>query len=284
MVEDELAPIEAGELSSSVGQGFVSGVLYGALEGALTCTYGDDVVTVPLPGWSASAIELIVRGLHFGDWTEFQAMMEGGNEGLEEPSGSADVPRRRPRTECKGCGRLGSFLRAALLFLVWFCWGCVKAVEAGSVEPWGPQEKQCWDEVSSQAVVLRPRDQDVIEPWEGGEGCDGSWLFEICRVFLIIMTWELAKAGVGFFKAPRATFKAEGTQTQDSGVIELPLSSQVRNRARILYHLWRAGHRVEIEEYSGRVRSEFEGLIGAWLTRVEEGDVSSVSSSDSGVE
>ena len=41
---------------------------------------------------------------------------------------------------------------------------------------------------------------------------------------------------------------------------------------------------MEIEEYSGRVRSEFEGLIGAGLTRVEEGDVSSVSSSDSGVE
>ena len=268
--------------SSVTDVGF--GTSYQAAEGILWCTYGDNTVPIPLPGWDVSAVQTVVVGLTTGDWTEFQSMMAEGagvEEGVELPSGSAEVPRRRFRSRLRKVWSPGRLARIVVCLVFWFFWGCLKAVAGDSDEAWGPQETQCTPGDATHALLLRPQTRDVSDPWEElGEGCDGSTAWEVSKVVLLILTWEIVKAVARAYKAQRAVFKDEGTQTLDRGIIAMPLESHVPNRSKILYSLWRAGYRFDICEYSERVRVEFEGLVGAWLARVEDGEISSASSSD----
>ena len=180
---------------------------YEAAEGVLWCTYADDTVPIPLKGWSVFEVQTIVTGLTTGDWRDFQLMMAQGDsstEGSELPSSSTDIPRRQSRTVFLVTGERARVVWRLVLVVLWLFWGCVKAVEAASDEPWGPQETQCARDASSQVLVVRSQVQDVSIPWK--EGCDGSTIWELGKVVLIILTWETAKVCCRACHARRAVF------------------------------------------------------------------------------
>ncbi|CAE7427987.1 GIP [Symbiodinium sp. CCMP2592] len=261
-----------------------TGPVYEAVEGALLCTYADDTVAVPLPGWSQTDVAAVVHGLHTGDWATFQAIFpepvsDAPDEEEELPSSSSDILIRRRRFRGFGHTRLSWSAIWVALWIVWFFWGCIKVVAGSLDETWGPQNDQC-SAVSMHLVAVSGPDAPDVEPCEAGfEGCDGSTMWEAGKVLLSVVSWEVAK---GCWRAWRARneFKDQGTQTGAMSVVPLPLGPSVRHRAHILYSLWRAGYPVDAYGYPEAVRSRFEGLIGSWLAQVEGGDVSEESSSE----
>ena len=259
---------------------YSGGLTYAAAEGGLMCTYLDDTVVEPLPGWSLEDVQTIVQGLQTGDWARFQTVIAEslerveGSEEVELPSGSADVPRRRKVATGLGGGRSRRPVGIILLWLLWFWWGGIKAVSGVSVEPWGPLEDQCLESTSQQVVLFNPQVQDVDEPCEEGVVCDGSWLWGLSKVCLIVLTWEIGKR-LAVVRTGRSSSRAEvACQTGSMNVVPLPLGDDVPYRARILFCFWRAGLQIDIEPYKERVKSEFYWLVGDYLQKVESGWVS----------
>ena len=65
----------------------------------------------------------------------------------------------------------------------------------------------------------------------------------------------------------RKSFKTAESQTEAHAVLELPLTDEVPDRARILFSLWRAGFSVDFESYPVEIQDEYHGYVGAYLLR-----------------
>ena len=124
-----------------------------------------------------------------------------------------------------------------------------------------------------------PMDQDVVMPEEEWVWCSGLVLWELGKAVCAVLTWEIVRCSCGRRTTPRGVPVDAGSQTNTFEVVPLPLSGQVRCRAKILFCLWCAGFKVDVEGYPERIQSEFHALVGGYLVRVESGGVSS---SDSG--
>ena len=92
---------------------------------------------------------------------------------------------------------------------------------------------------------------------------------------LVVLTWEISRCVCGACMASEKGLVDAGCQTSRFNFVPLPLSSQVRCRARILFCLWRAGFKIDVLDYPERIQSEFNELVGGYLLRVEAGGVSS---------
>ena len=169
-----------------------------------------------------------------------------------------------------------------LVFLGVFFWIVLRGIQgAGAVE-------EC--EVSSECASLivgsgYPRaltlaGDGAVEPGFEVE-CDGSTFAVAVASVISIAMWEISKKfwrWVVCREKPRVDC---GCQTTEFHLIPMPLQAGVPHRAHILYSLWRAGYPVHVEGYPGKVRRVFEGLVGDWLVRNEEGNMTSPSSSGS---
>ncbi|CAE7798008.1 GIP [Symbiodinium necroappetens] len=260
------------------------GIVYMAGEGVLFCLYGDDCVQVPLQGWSMSDVAAIVQGLNTGDWSDFQRVM---SEGTLTAPGIQDEPRAPLEDELRG-GALSSGLssgssssvgiwgwhRRCWIFLL-LLWLEVQAVRACGVEIEEDRVEQCSED---QGVMLwkgSPLDQDAVMPEGDWIRCDGSVFWEISKVVVVVLIWEIVRrsccSGTASVRKP---VDAE-SQTTSFNIVPLPLSGQVRCRAKILFCLWRAGFKIDAEGYPERIQSEFHALVGGYMLRVESGGITS---------
>ena len=252
-------------------------VRYAAAEGALVVFYGDDCFEVPLEGWPVGAIQVIVEGLETGDWSGWQEALQSV---------------LRPRTEEAGPSERLQIIRYGHLWGRWARFWALVAVLLG-VLIWGLQgvgavtvKGEDWHCVSgdplsleSQALQLRSEEGSAVAWVEESSDCEGTtrWLVILCC--LLIGAWEITKYTVSRITRGSGA-REQGTQTSDLNIVPMPLPPGVRSRARILYNLWRAGYRIQADEYPERIRAVFDGLVGDWLVRNDEGLISSPSSSD----
>ena len=119
----------------------------------------------------------------------------------------------------------------------------------------------------------RPENAVLLTGWDG---CDGSVLWEVAKVIVLIGIWETGRCCIQGRTPIRNHGQEVATQTSGLNVVPLPLIKGVPNRSDILFALWKAGYKVDADapEYSEGVRSRFYSLIGGYLSRLEiEGDV-----------
>ena len=89
-------------------------------------------------------------------------------------------------------------------------------------------------------------------------------VWEAVKICSIIVLWEILR------RAHRALFKktkSVHSQTQEAGIVPMPLSAGIPNRARILFSFWKAGYEVPIEPYPEEVQSQFHSYVGEYLRR-----------------
>ncbi|CAE7355520.1 RE2 [Symbiodinium sp. CCMP2456] len=239
------------------------GPAYEARDAELVCTYGDDSVVVPLPGWSLADVETIVQGLRTGDWSDFQEMISRGDVRFREGTRAVSVgviwrPRR--------------VVVLVVLLILCVLWKSLKVVEAVKVDPKAQLREEdltCSDSLGRELqLTSRTLDVDLSEE-EWVTGCDGSVLWKALKAVLLVVTWEVVRRFVSWaFKPSRLE---SSSQTESGTVLQLPLGDEVRCRGRILFCLWQAGIKIDVEQYPEGIQSEFFGLVGDYLTRVEEG-------------
>ena len=265
-----------------VGIGVVS---YEAALGGLVVSTGDDRFEVPLPGWSLSSVEAVVQGLQTGTWSDWQeildsvppvagdsaqgsVMLDGPGDGLPYVSGA-----RGPRA------RVSWAFWIRVLVILWAWVGVVSGSEV-LAEPGDTPLEVYTPACPSYELQVRSPVEGIVKPWDEDFQCDGSVLWELSKVCLIVGTWELAK--FLWHRARRAcvTTCSTACQTCDRSFIPLPLPEGIRSRARILFCLWRAGYAVDSEPYPEDVQSELFWLIGDRLKRLEDGEVSESASSE----
>ena len=111
--------------------------------------------------------------------------------------------------------------------------------------------------------------------------CDGSTFMLVVACVMSIGIWEILKRLGRWVLSQRRQCYDRKCQTLSLSFIPMPLEAGVPHRAHILYSLWRAGYVVRADGYPRGVRRVFEGLVGDWLVRNEEGIFSSPSSSGS---
>ena len=249
------------------------GLGYQAGEGVLLVNYGDDQGEVPLPGWTEEMIQGVAESLNTGDWSTFDdvvAQLPVEDRGVQLRFGAAR--RRRVRTWCW-------VVYVGIIFGI-VCWFLRRGI---------PQAQALTQEIcegppsSSKSIQLyrtRPVAEEGVVPMEDLScGCEGftRWLFGWSVALLGV--WEFLKLVSSRVLTIRDRRYDEATQTFGQ-FVPLPLTEAVPRRANILYCLWKGGHRIDIEDYPERIRTEFEGYVGAWLVSREEGFVSSPDSSD----
>ena len=248
-----------------------AGPTYAADEGFLLVAYVDDVLRVPLPGWTLEEVDTIVHGLQTGDWGLFQQMMARAQEGSSGLSSEGVVPGLRGfrmLTRFQGFGLRGVFL------IFWIIFSLLKvavAQESGfseAVDLWSGPKDSC-------ELTATPAFPDIGDPdGEQGYGCDGSVLWEIARFVSIGLIWEASRLLWNKWFRSRKLSRDVGSQTEGDGVLCLPLGAEVRCRSRILFCLWRAGFKFEVDTYPERIQSEFYHSVGTYLSRLEDGVVS----------
>ena len=244
---------------------------YVAGEGFLRCVYGDDAMVVPLPGLSLEQVQRVARGLEAGQvaWADF----------LDVGSGSFQAERHGEAGLGAALGTVGGHLGSLQVALVsWFrllviLWALVGVARG-----------------DEGAVCLVSNDRDLVSQDYGRAedaeclvdapriGCDGSTLWLLFQICGTITLWELAR--VGWAKRPwrRNRQETRGVQTDPLGIVPLPLSEHVPRRAQVLFCLWKAGYHLDTECYPEKVQIELDGLMGSWLSRLEDGEVSETSS------
>ena len=92
-------------------------------------------------------------------------------------------------------------------------------------------------------------------------------LWTVLKCVVLSETWESCKAVAHCRLKRRFAFAHRGCQTQELGVVPMPLPAGVPYRARILCSFWRAGYPVGADGYLEEVPSEFHWLIEHWLIR-----------------
>ncbi|CAE7837355.1 RE1 [Symbiodinium sp. CCMP2592] len=241
---------------------------YQAAEEALIVYYGDDSFEVPLQGWSVEAVQTIVDGIESGDWSDWQEAVDN----LPRPNPEEAFPSERLQLIKYGrlWGRWARFWVTVAVILGVLLWG----VQGARAEDFaGMCELVLPESLESQALQAPEIRLLVTE-----EGCSGTLLECLFLSCLLIGAWEIMKwIASRVFK--RGTYE-QGAQTSELMFVPLPLPPGVRCRARILYSLWRAGYSVQVDGYPEGVRTQFEGLVGDWLVRNNEGIESSPESSD----
>ncbi|CAE7227612.1 unnamed protein product [Symbiodinium necroappetens] len=255
----------------------VPGPRYEVRDGVLACPYGDDVVVLPLPGWSAAEVGDLVQGLNVDGEEAAQIGVPEACTGIGDNSLSeVPAPERRWKIAwVLGCEiwRPRRSLALLGLLVVWILWSFLRTAVAGKIEPRGPFEAQCLPPPVSSALQVRSETSDVVNPEvEIDYGCDGGVLWEVSKGVLLVLTWEVFRRLTGRIWRTRGV--PCGSQTEPDGIILMPLGPGVRCRGRILFCLWHAGFKVDIELYSERIQSEFHSLVGTYLARVEDGGVS----------
>ncbi|CAE7594279.1 RE2 [Symbiodinium sp. CCMP2592] len=174
----------------------VSGPIYEAAEGALLVHYVDDMLRVPLDGWTVEEVEVVVEGLRTGDWTGFsQRLDEVAAEGGIPGSSSDPPPVIRARSRLRrGVQGIIAGLRGILwsLFLMWFLVQGVRAQEVPEnlliVWPGPPVASGC---AAGTSVASADLSDAASLGWSSD--CDGSTLWEILKGVLLLVTWEVGR-------------------------------------------------------------------------------------------
>ena len=86
----------------------------------------------------------------------------------------------------------------------------------------------------------------------GWDGCDGSVLWEVVKMIVLIWIWETGRCCIRGRSPIRNHGREVATQTSGLNVVPLPLKKGVPNRGDILFALWKAGYQVDVDapEYS----------------------------------
>ena len=263
-------------VSDGVSEGVVP-VGYSAVEGALRVSWMDDVLEVPLPGWTAEMVAQIVQGLQLGVWPDWRQALADMEPSAEASAAQAVTYRGAASSSGVGYG-FGGWLKLWLRVLVvaWVCFGAVQGTsELEDVSralvastwtcPVTPEAPSSWPE--------------VVELPGNEEGCDGSTLWGVSKGIGILAIWEITRYQLVGRQRRNAVVRDQSCQTDDSGFVPLPLEPGIPFRARILFSLWRAGYRVDSEFYPEEVQAELHWLIGDHLVRVEAGEASDGGSS-----
>ena len=272
---------EGEERDEVQGFGGLVGPVYSAGEGVLLCTYVDDVLQVPLPGWSCQEIETIVHGLQTGDWAGFQQILS--TEPSESTTSAAppghgetglgSTSDRQLFRVVETSWRPRRLVALWWFLLLWMIWCGFQVAGSAVVEATEIPLVPLTNDEGCRALQVRPEAQDV-DFLEGEIGCDGGFVWEGVKAALVIMTWEFLRwIGTRAVAGNRRSLET-GSQTSSEGVVVMPLQEGMRCRGKILFCFWRSGLKVEIEEYPERIQSEFHSLVGAYLGRLEEGFVS----------
>ena len=88
--------------------------------------------------------------------------------------------------------------------------------------------------------------------------------WEAVKICSILVLWEiLRRAHRAFFKKTKSAL----SQTQEAGIVPMPLCEGIPNRAGILFSFSKAGYEVPIEPYPEEVRSQFHSYVGEYLQR-----------------
>ena len=252
-------------LGKEVGLPVVS---YAATEGALIVFYGDDSFKVPLEGWTVEEVQGVVEGLETGVWRDWAEVPQSRL--------SPDPEEANPSERLKliRYGRLwGRLARLVVFFgvVLWFLLYGLRRVSAGEVAL-----------VEGGECVANGGCLQVYQSTEEATGsvgnCDGTTLEFLCKIILVVGTWEIVKRACQWMCLRRKTLVHTGSQTHPLGIVPMPLSQGIPNRGHILFSLWRGGYKIDAEDYSEKIRSRFHSLVGHYLSRVEEGLVSEGSS------
>ena len=254
--------LDVGEESSGV-----FGPVYEAFEGSMAVTYVDDRTVIELPGWSLADVEDLIRRLETGDGVEMQGCLLGRQvrqgPNVRAPAGYAWSPWRPQRMQML----LG-------LIILWVMCVFLRVAVAEGEKVGRSSEGQCAVVPIGRELQVAPETLDVDIPEDEGEmGCDGSYLWEGFKTVLLILTWEIARSLCPCRRRAARMSSAE-SQTDAGATISMPLGDDVHCRGRILFCLWQAGFNLDIGPYPERIRSEFHGLVGDYLQRVEGGEVS----------
>ena len=265
-----------------VGVGVVS---YEAALGSLIVCTGDDRFEVPLPSWSLSSVEAVVQGLQTGTWSNWQEILDSAPPAADDSAQSSvlldgpgdGLPYVRGARGLRARVSWAFWIRVLVILWAWV--GVVSGSEV-SVVPKDAQMEVYTPACTSHELQVRSYAEGIVKPWDEDFQCDGSVLWELFKVCLIVGIWELAK--FLWHRARRAcvTTCSTACQTCDHSFVPLPLPEGIRSRARILFCLWRAGYAVDSEPYPEDVRSELFWLIGDRLKRLEDGEASESASSE----
>ena len=253
----------------------------GSLRSLILVHYGDDSLTVPLPGWPAEAVQQAIHGIETGVWPDWQRALVGVNQPSEpfEP-----VFQDATGAEIGSASQGGVGLSFGGLVVFWFrvvivLWVCVCAAQ-------GTSELVLYNEPGDEVLdpVCSSRPPQVCSPFEDGfpgtEGwCDGSVLEGISRIAVCITLWELIRRCLCRGSERKAATCEVASQTGDLSIVPLPLPAGVPSHAKILFCLWKAGFKLDTESYPEGVQNHFDWLIGDYLRRLEDGEVSESSSS-----
>ncbi|CAE7524429.1 GIP, partial [Symbiodinium necroappetens] len=221
-----------------------------------------------LEGWSLTAIQDVVRGLETGVWPDWTQALQDiqSDEGESNASGSAPG---REFAQSSGWTwlALGFWMRFFVVF--WVCMGTVGGTSELVID------RALVDCSVSSCVNVDTRvvawADDAVSFGTGG-GCDGSTLWEVSKVLIVIVTWEILRRSWTLWTGRKATPLERESQTDDSSFVPLPLPQGIPYRARILFSLWRAGYKIDSEFYPQEVQDELHWLIGDHLVALEEGD------------
>ena len=170
-----------------------------------------------------------------------------------------------------GCGGRSARLVVFFGVVLWFLLYGLRRVFAGEVAL-----------VEGGECVANGGCLQVYQSTEEASGsvgnCDGTTLEFLCKIILVVGTWEIVKKACQWMCLRRKTLVHNGSQTHPLGIVPMPLSQGIPNRGHILFSLWRGGYKIDAEDYSEKIRSRFHSLVGHYLSRVEEGVVSEGSS------
>ena len=204
------------------------------------------------------------------------------------PGSSSDTPQEvvQGRWRFRGLRGFLEGIRGILwsLFVLWFLVQGVRAQAEGEGLQVVLRDSS---ELYSCAELgwprrAKPENAVLLTGWDS---CDGSVLWEVVKMIVLIWIWETGRCCIRGRSPIRNHGQEVATQTSGLNVVPLPLKKGVPNRSDILFALWKAGYQVDVDapEYSEGVRSRFYSLMGGYLSRLEfEGDVYSEMSSSEG--
>ena len=181
-----------------------------------------DCFEVPLLGWSVLAVRTIVEGLETGAWSSWQEALENGgpSEGAEASSGQAlgdfSLVGWYISAGIAVFEGLGSVLRFLLLLCVLFGTARGAPTEERGLSVWSP------DSVGFNGgdYQVCPLTEDVATFQRTTEGA--AQAFCMC-VLITIGVWEIWKSVRRRFWSTRGHCRTVGCQTDDRGVVPLPL-------------------------------------------------------------